>query len=158
MDPGLWFVNWFFWSCRILDKLFPPGFEYREVQYQNGTNICHFFRTLLFGMTALSLVLAWYMLLFFVGFVLPFILFHASSIGFAIFIMGCVVVAGVIIVATVFGIIKLGAMYLEYRREQMPHEPSNKPSFLTLAYLYLKAWKERYCLIIEFKPEVTPSA
>lgn len=152
MNPSLWFVQWFFWSCRVLDRFFcRNGYGMRTEKYKNGTNICHFFRTLLWGMIITLGVVAWYLWLAFVV-LLPFILFRISSLGMVTFLMICVVAVIGIIVATIYGICTLVQMYADYAATREA-KPDNGPSFTKMTYLYLKAWKERYCLIIEFKPE-----
>ena len=150
MDPSLWFVQWFFWSCRVLDH-FLGGYNPRSEKYKTGTNICHFFRTLMWGGIITIMVAGWYLWLFYVTCILPFMLFRVSSIGMLILLVVCILVVVAIIAATVFGVSKMFTAYMAYRATR--DDTNSEPGFLTMTYLYLKAWKEKYCLIIEFKPE-----
>ena len=72
INTDYWYAKWFMWSCRVLDQWLGGNREMRAI-YQ-GTNLCWFFRTLLWG----GLVSAWsisvWAYMAFVVVVLPFML------------------------------------------------------------------------------------
>jgi hypothetical protein len=148
-----WYVYWFFWSCRVIDNF--CGIRWRsrnrENRYRDGTNLCQFFRTLLLGALFSSLWFALYAWIGFVVIVLPFILFHITSIGvFSVTVAG--ILAGVVgFIALLWGIIIGGSVVFDYimdRSEKLIDYP--KIGFFTLCFHYIASIKNKFCPTITF--------
>lgn len=142
-----WYVRWFLWNCGVLDQF--TG-KRRAVQYEQGTNLCHFFRTLLLGsMVAVLSVGLWAYLLITI-FVMPFVLFNfvsvAISVGVAITLLAAVV--ALVLLFTVVPSAMVHA-YNKFTNKQKP--PSDKPPGIAqVAWAYIMGIKNRFCPTIRF--------
>jgi hypothetical protein len=137
LTKNIWYVRWFFFNCKILDRYCLSS--YREKQYKNGTNLCHFIRTLLYGSLALFLLTFLYTYIIYV-IVLPFILFPYMEVI-------------ITIAMTIFVIISTTSVFLiliEWKESRSSTVKNNPAAFMTIIKLYYISWKEKFCPTINF--------
>jgi hypothetical protein len=156
VNSKTWYARWFLWSCDVL-SYFTDSEQYSRNSYQNGTNLCHFFRTILFGTLIAAVSLLTLVYAAFSIFVLPFILFPLVP-----FIAGVGVVIGIGVLFVAFLALALYSItfskeYLEKlenrKREESLIEKNKDPSFFGVFYVYLKGIKEKFCPTIRFKKD-----
>lgn len=155
LQSRLWYVRWFFWCCRVLDNFMntKPTHYRRQVKYANGTNLCHFFRILMWGNLLFVLTLAAYGYVFFTVFILPLILFKFVSVGIVVLL--CCIGAGAFVLL-VFLIWRLGKAIGTWQANYAlahPKKPSDptRPRFWRVMAGYYRAIKEKICPIIRFE-------
>lgn len=146
-----WYVQWFFWSLRVLDRFCKTANGRRnfssEEKYYHGTNICHFFRTLLLGNLIAAVTLATYGLLLW-AIILPFLLFPLVSVGKTVLI----VLAMLTTVALTMFIIIGGARGVNHVIQRLNTRPVNtQPGFWKLLIHYIVSIKQQFCPIIQFR-------
>jgi hypothetical protein len=161
LNPNAWFVKWFFWSCHMIDHfwLTQSGRFYssRAKKYKNGTNLCHFFRTLLWGSLMTVAVAGLYLYGIFVILILPFIEFQTRSIFEVIGIILAILAGLAILVGSIWGLIHVFVITLERIRDwreancdKSIEKIKPKLGFIFLAMEYLRAIKQRICPLISF--------
>jgi|ERR1035437_3554979 hypothetical protein len=161
LNPDAWFVKWFFWSCHMIDHfwLTQSGRFYhsRAEKYKNGTNLCHFFRTLLWGSLMAAAVAGLYLYGIFVIFILPFILFQAYSIFEIIGIVLAIAAGFVFFVGIIVGFVYVVRKTVERIRDwrdancdKSIEKIKPKLGFVFLAMEYIRAAKQRICPLITF--------
>jgi hypothetical protein len=154
MKLTTWYVQWFFWSCHVIDRfcLTSNQRDYISVfeRYQNGTNLCRFFHVLFLGVAINAIIVIWYASLLFIVFVLPFRLFSAYNIGFSMMVVALIIAAMVAFVVVLWRCVVLLRRFLDYRAAH-PKPPKEVEPFMSVFWAYLKALKERYCPIIKFE-------
>lgn len=146
-----WYVGWFRWSCRVLDKALPQ-FDYRRTtRYAKGTNLCHFFRTLMWG-TGLALFCGgtWIYLLY-VVLIQPWILFPALSVATVAGGIIALVTAVFILMAALFWIIEGGKRLIDWLDGHKWNPGEEKAGFGRVVGTYAKGLKDRFCPTISFK-------
>ena len=135
----------------MLDKLL-PGNGYREFKYENGTNLCHFFRTLLLGsiVTILSISLwfsmAWTVL------IMPWITFSAASIATVVLVLMLIVGTLVAVVVGAFSA-PAAIKWVSGKAQTVLVNSDGKPSFAAVVASYLAGIKSRFCPTIRFIKE-----
>jgi hypothetical protein len=142
-----WYVKWFLWNCRVLDQF--TG-KRRTEQYTQGTNLCHFFRTLLLGsMVAVLSVGLWAYLLISI-FVMPFVLFNFVSVAISVGVAITLLAAAVALV--LLGTVAPSAVAHAYKKITNSVKPdSDKPPGITqVAWAYIMGIKNRFCPTIRF--------
>ena len=142
-----WYVRWFLWNCGVLDKFTGKS---RADQYAQGTNLCHFFRTILLGSMVTLLSVGLWVYLLITMFVMPFVLFNFVSV--AITVGGIVTIlaaaAAVVLLSTVVPSAVMSA-YNKFTNKQKP--PSDKPPGIAqVAWAYVMGIKNRFCPTIRF--------
>jgi hypothetical protein len=155
-----WFVRWFFWCCRVEDRFcsskrrLDRGYS-RTERYFDGTNLCHFFRTLLFGSLIFGLTVALYAYLFFVVVILPLLLFRTVAVAtIVLVILGILAGAAGFVAILVFGVPWVVQWLNRWgtRWAQANPRPDNQePGFFRLAYGYYRGLKQQICPLIAFK-------
>ena len=164
LAADVWYVRWFFWSCRALNQFcLTSDYRYsryynRERIHQNGTNLCHFFRTLLWGSLLGVLSVATWIYVGFVVIVMPFLLVGTSNIGIVFLAIGTVVGVPVAAVALLYGIsvgLSFGLSFAIEKVRCRPAKENTVPSFFGLTVSYLAALKQRMCPIIKFTKDDT---
>ena len=145
-----WYVRWFMWNCRVLENVFPNKIMY----YENGTNLCQFFRTLLFGTIAAVWSIAVYVYIATVALIMPFVLFGAMPV---ISTLAIVIAA----VSLFIGSIVL-VMYTAERSSdasswitEKTMGTSEHPTFLAVIVNYIVGVKKKFCPTITFVKENT---
>lgn len=147
-ETNQWYVVWFRWCCRVLDKAFPPGeADTRAWKYRRSTNLCHFFRTLLFGTVVAMLGAGLWLYGAFVIVVLPFMLFDMTDIAMVIATIVGIVAALVGIIALIVSAPK-GAKWVA---GVVKGDPSKPPGFTRVAVTYAQGVKNRFCPTISFR-------
>jgi hypothetical protein len=157
MSMTTWYVGCFFWSCRVLDRFCSTKtrreYNSRVSRYENSTNLCHFFRMLMWGAVVTTVIVVWYASLVFIVCVLPFYLFSAYSIGTVILGIAAILALAGAIIGLLWSISWLWDRIEDYYRKAPPKpEPEHKgdPRFITVFWHYLKALKEQFCPLIRF--------
>jgi len=153
-NTNQWYVRWFIWSCRVLDRFNPADYhaDMRERRaLEEGTNLCTFFRTLLWGLLVSAYNLLAYAALVYAVLILPFQLFNLSAIA-AVFM----VIFSVVVVATAFTV---GISAVPYaagkivRHVAKRRQDDGPPGFLKVCWRYLVGIKQRFCPMITFVQE-----
>lgn len=142
-----WYVRWFLWNCGVLDQF--TG-KCRTHQYAQGTNLCHFFRTLLLGsmVTVLSVGLWAYLLI--TMFVMPFVLFNFVSLAITV---GGVVTMFAVVLAVMFlcSVVPYAVTKAYKKINHRAPAPSDKPPGIAqVAWAYIMGIKNRFCPTIRF--------
>lgn len=151
LSANRWYVAWFFWSCRALDN-FCGGWDDRNSKYAaKGTNLCHFFRTLMWGSLIFTSVFALYIWVVFVVLVLPFILFKFASVGGALLVVTGIILGAITFLAALIGIFQGGILVTETIKTRNANLQQKEPSFLSLVIAYIVATKKKFCPTIQFK-------
>jgi hypothetical protein len=150
LDSNLWYVKWFMWSCHVLDYFCSTseGRDWwrRSWEYNDGTNLCHFFRTLMWGTLITSATAALYLYAVYVLIYLPFHLFTFHDISFvAMLVTFMLAGVAVLILGVIFGLEYLGRFFRFLQKETV------RPSFVRVTMTYLAAVKKKYCPTITFK-------
>jgi hypothetical protein len=158
LSSNLWYVRWFFWCCRVLDRFVSLSdrkffMDSREEVHKNGTNLCHFFRTLFFGTLITAFVVSLYVTILFIVFILPFFLFNAYSIMAVIGIITGVLIGIGLVIASIFWLARLFSAGMKYLGERRATSPTKQPGFFAIFIAYLVALKERYCPLMQFKDD-----
>jgi hypothetical protein len=151
-ETNQWYVRWFSWSCWVLDRSIPLD-RYRRVdRYRRGTNLCHFFRTIMWGtvLTMVNLVVGIYALM--VVLWLPFYLFPLWSVATAVGVVAAVI--SMIVIAVIAIVYSPDAV--QYVKQQMQRSApaiveNTPPSFVQICFTYVKSIKHRFCPTITFK-------
>lgn len=161
LSQHTWYVRWFFWCCRIEDRFCTPkhrrdrGYT-RTERYRAGTNLCHFFRTLLLGSLLFALTLALYFYVLFVLVILPLLTFPALQLAYDAFLV-LAITAGSVAIAMVIliGFPWIGKSWQAWKPAVPPRGPPAEPRFFRLIQQYYRALKDQICPLIVFK-ERTP--
>lgn len=158
LPPTSWYVRYFFWCCSVFDHFwFTEGGRMvrgRYWKYQDGTNLCSFFRMLLFGTLIAAAVVSSYLGAIFVALILPFILFGWMSVGFLLMIVCAVITGFIALLLGIWGVcilVKRAADALNQRAERRAYDPSPTPSFWSVVCTYWTAIHNRICPIVAFK-------
>lgn len=152
LNPRLWYVQWFFWSCRVLQRFCSTrssAFFHREYRYRNGTNLCHFFRTLLWGTLIFLGVIGLYAYAIFAFLVLPFMLFSYLSVLTVVGVIVGVLALTACVIAIVHLVVKMGTWLV--KRHPKPSRPSDQPRFAKVVRSYWTAIHDRICPLIKFR-------
>ncbi len=156
LAKNIWYVRWFFWSCRVLDRAFNITTDIfsvnrrRSVKYQKQASLCKFFEILFFGNLIFLLNVAIYL---FAGFALlsPLILYgvvDAEYVYTRIIIVISIILGVVIGIAIIFGL-AFGTKVL-FRKMFSDDVKPEHPTFTTLFKNYVKGIKDRICPLIVF--------
>lgn len=153
INTDQWYARWFLWSCRVLDRWRNGNREF-EARFR-GTNLCQFFRTLVWA----SLVSAWSIGLWayiaFVLLVLPFLLFNVTTVAMAVGIIAVAALVGiatvVIVLVSTPEVLRWAGNRLSEAKDRMEPEPNRPPSFLGVCWAYAVGIKQRFCPTITFK-------
>jgi hypothetical protein len=146
LNPQLWYVRWFFWCCRMLDRFWHTDHD----QCKQATNLCQFFRILFFGTLINALVIAGYCYVLFVVFVLPFLLFAPLSIGLALAATFGAISAFVAFVVLIWGCVVGISKTTDYLSKKKLDHTDDKPGFWKVLIHYLVSIKQRFCPLISF--------
>ena len=142
-----WYVKWFLWNCKVLDRF--TDRPHRFTKYSQGTNLCEFFKIILYGTGATILTVFSWLLLVMVA-VLTFVLFPLSGIFIVIaYMVGCMAVLFTIM-ATLVGVIAASENVSE-KFERLLSDDST--SFIKVLYNYYKGVKEKFCPFITFSDD-----
>lgn len=142
-----WYVRWFLWNCEVLAQF--TG-KRKWADYEKGTNLCHFFRTILLGslITVLSLGVWAYMLI--TLFVMPFVLFQFVSVAITVGIVVAVIAAGIALAFTVTvlpGVVSGAYHKFTHRQKPATH---TQTGLRHVAWSYMMGIKNRFCPTIKF--------
>jgi len=142
-----WYVRWFLWNCKVMDTFLG---RHNVDRYTQGTNLCHFFRTLMLGsvVTVMSVAVWLYMLITLV--VMPFVLFNFVSVAITV---GVAVMMFVVVVTCVAVILVApGAVRAAYNKiTNTVKTPSDKPpGIMQVVWAYVVGIKNRFCPTIKF--------
>lgn len=142
-----WYVRWFLWNCGVLDQF--TG-KRRAVQYAQGTNLCHFFRTMLLGSMVTMLSLGAWAYLLITMFVMPFVLFNFVSVAIAV--GGVVTMFAAALLVALLCTVAPGAVSKAYNKLMHRHKPpSDKPPGIAqVIWAYVQGVKNRFCPTIRF--------
>lgn len=154
LNYSMWYVKWFFWNLRVLDRFckkksrayISPSHE----KYIHGTNICHFFRTLVLGTTIMFFVVVLYIWAFFVVFILPLILFQVYSILGILGILAFAICGMSLVIAIIFGLMNFGT-YVYDKMQNRSNRQDKKPGFFTVMCKYIVSVKQQFCPVIKFE-------
>lgn len=155
VNSNQWYVRWFFWNCRALDNFTSRDLRYddpREEQYSEGTNLCQFFRVMLFG-TLVSLASVGsviYTVFCFV--ILPFLLFNATNVLSAVGVVFGVFVGAIGLVCICVAA-PGGVEWVTKKTKQTLKNQEKSPSFFYVFCQYIIGVKKRFCPTITFKKE-----
>lgn len=147
-----WYVKWFKWNCRVLDRFWQLDCI-REIKYDAGTNLCHFFQVLLWGTVVQVVSMAIWAYVIFTVFVLPWLLFSMSGV------LGTV--AGFLaVIAAIAGIVvgTVGALesktWVNRKWETLGQvAPGQPPKFYQVMWQYVASIKQKFCPTIQFRKE-----
>ena len=117
-----------------------------------GTNLCQFFRTLLWGAMIGAWSIALWAYMAFVALVLPFLLFNVTSIAMHIAIVFGMTSAFISIIVALF-MIPNAASWIRTRISNITtnENPDRPPGFLRVCWRYIVGIKNRFCPTITFK-------
>jgi len=131
----------------------------RAERYRTGTNLCHFFRTLLLGSLLFALIVAFYCYLFFVAVILPLMLFPTLFVAQTVLLMLFAFGSSAGLIA---GLLLCGPKVSHWlggwtarRRAKHPPRVASGPGFWRTAFSYYRAVKAEICPIVAFK-EMAP--
>ena len=142
-----WYVRWFLWNCKVMDMFLGRRNANR---YSQGTNLCHFFRTLMLGslVTVLSVAVWAYMLITML--VMPFVLFNFVSVAVTVGVvvtMFAVIVGVVAVIAVAPAVIAGAAARVNNKVKDTAQSP---PGLARVAWAYVMGIKNRFCPTIKF--------
>lgn len=146
-----WYVRWFLWNCRVLDR-FLPRVGCREFRYERGTNLCHFFRTLLFGSIVVVSSVAVWMFTAWTVLIMPWIVFDAARLVGVIAIVAVACGAFVAIVAGACSA-PVAVKWVSSKAQKVLVNNKGNPSFFAVVASYLSGVKNRFCPTIRFVKE-----
>ena len=107
-----WYVGWFRWSCRVLDRFVRLRRYDREHRYQHGTNLCHFFRTLFWGTTVAAASLAMWAWTAYVVVVMPLTMFPLAGLAHTIgLVLACIAGLAVLVFSVLLVLIGSATAY-----------------------------------------------
>jgi len=157
LHSQLWYVRWFFWCCRVIDRFCSTqralAFESsRLTKYARGTDLCHFFRILVWGNLIFLVTLSVFGYVLYVVFVLPLILFSFINVT-QLVIQAILTLGG--IGSLLFGLILLLNALGHWRQSYLLTHPAKpvdptRPGFWRVIGDYYGALKARLCPIIKF--------
>lgn len=154
-DMNLWYVKWFFWSLDIIDQFTGNTGRWktpRAETFKNGTNLCHFFRSILYGSLIFTHTFCLYGFVVFVVFILPFILFPPSGVFGIIALILLAVTAISAGIGAAVGIVYCGGYGYEKIKVYYQKETKN-PGFCTVVITYVVSIKQMFCPTIIFNKE-----
>ena len=159
--PKKWLTSWFHFSCRLIDYFWLTHagryFSSREERYAEGTNLCHFVRTMGFGILISFIVISMYLYVAFVALVLPFMAFSAYNILYIFEIIGLIIVVVIvgmaIVVGGFFGIRWIYRQIMWSLPDKIVETETKQPGLCRVLYDYYAAVKQRICPIIIFETE-----
>jgi hypothetical protein len=146
-----WYVQWFIWSCRAMDRWGTDRNRESNAR-RNGTNLCQFFRILLWGAMISTWSIALWAYMAFVVLVLPFILFNVTSIAM---IAAIVVAAAAAIIGLLFALFAIpdAARWVGSRMSRITdvNDRDQPLGFFQVCWQYIAGIKKRFCPTITFK-------
>jgi hypothetical protein len=142
-----WYVRWFLWNCKVLDVFWDLK---RTQKCAQGTNLCDFFRTIMWGSVVAVLSVAVWAYLLITIFVMPFVLFNFVSVAISVGIL-VALFAAALLVALMCTVLP-DAVRAGYRKlTNTPAAAPNKPPGIThIVWTYLQGVKNRFCPTIRF--------
>jgi hypothetical protein len=147
-----WYVKWFKWNCKILDRFWETH-PHREHKYENRTNLCAFFQILFWGTVLQIVIAATYVFMFTTVFILPWVLFPATSVLLGV---GSVLAIFLVVVLVVISIVgaKDGAAWMRKTvHKWVTPEPEKPMKFIHVVCQYVVSIKHKFCPTISFKKE-----
>jgi hypothetical protein len=151
INTDQWYAKWFLWSCRVLDQWRDGSREMRALY--RGTDLCRFFRTLLWG----ALVSAWsisvWAYMAFVVLVLPFKLFNITTVAMTIATALGVLLALFLLLTVLIGTPEAVRWAKERiaERAERAIDADRQPGFMGICWAYVVGIKRRFCPTITFK-------
>lgn len=153
VNSDQWYVRWFLWNCRIVDKwinLHRPSQRVERAMSQ-GTNLCTFFRTILLGTLVALLSLAVWAWVAFVLLVAPFLLFNMTTVAMSVALFVAVLVAAMLLAAAVVGAPDAIRWVARKTSNAVKDAPQHAPTFLQVFGRYLVGVKQRFCPTITIR-------
>lgn len=151
-NQNQWYVKWFTWNCRVLDRFWQLD-RSREFKYERGTNLCHFFQTLMWGTIVQVLSVAIWAYVIFTVFVLPWMLFSVSGVLWTVLSFLTVIAAIVAVVAGTVGALQ-SKEWIHRKWETFSEVKSDQPpKFYQVMWQYVVSVKQKFCPTIQFRKE-----
>ena len=144
-----WYVGWFRWSCRVLDRFVRLRRYDREHRYQHGTNLCHFFRTLFWGTTVAAASLAMWAWTAYVVVVMPLTMFPLAGLAHTIGLVLACIAGLAVLVFSVLLVLSAAEKVPEIAGKVKPNM-ERAPGFARVAWTYVRSVKQRFCPTITF--------
>jgi hypothetical protein len=149
---GQWYVKWFKWNCKILDRFWSTH-PHREHKYENRTNLCAFFQILFWGTVVQIVIAATYMFMFTTVFILPWVLFPATSVLWGVGSALAIFTVVALVISSIVGA-RDGAAWMRNRVHKWTQPDPGKPmNFMHVVYQYVVSIKQKFCPMISFKKE-----
>lgn len=147
-----WYVKWFKWNCAVLDRFWSRDVP-RIYQFQNGTNLCHFFQVLFWGtVVQIASVAAWAFAVF-TFLIMPWVLFSALSVIITVGVIVGILAAFIAVVAVAVGIKDAKEWVVLKTQQALNPEPGAAPKFYQVAWQYAVGVKKKFCPTIQFKKD-----
>ena len=156
VNSDQWYVKWFLWNCKILDKWLHTSYSDQRVHKAmgRGTDLCTFFRTILLGSLVVLLNLVVWVWMICVLLVMPFWLFNVATVAMAVGFVLCLVTA-----LTAIALLILAVEFMPTALQWVTRKASNSiakaprhaPTFLQVFGGYLVGVKQRFCPMITIK-------
>lgn len=149
IDNQVWYVRYFFYTCRAMDEFFPRSFK-RNIRYQNGADLCTMMRTMLLGTIASLLSMVAWASPILVLLVLPVSLFGLGSV--AMFV--AMLVLGLAALFALFWAVDCGVpraiKWGVNRLDQACSIDHSRPGFFSVLVQWALAIKNKVCPVIRF--------
>lgn len=157
LNSDLWYVKWFFWSCKVLDYFTRTGESRRwngersKTFAKNGTNLCQFVRTLFWGTSIYTLQFVVYALVVYVLVIKPFLLFSAASVLTLVGVVVGTIVGGIAVLGgAVWGLDVVSSKVKDLLSNRSEKEVNDTPTFLSVMWQYVVAQKRKICPMVAF--------
>lgn len=151
VNTGQWYARWFLWSCRVLDRWRMDLGDRESRALRKGTNLCGFFRTLLWGVLVSASSLALWIYTAWAILVLPFVVFNIATVAMTVVMMLVISAAIVAVVATVVAAPDIIRWTGAHMGNLVRTDDTRPPGFASICWSYISGIKQRFCPTITFK-------
>ena len=159
VTKNVWYARWFRYNCLVIDRFLHNNVDYsdgevsspRLYRYRNGTDLCQFMRTLVFGTLATLATIVWYGLVV-ATVISPFYLMGTVKVTI---ILGIVVAFIAALCALIYFLLEVFPKMVYAvggtLREMVTPPPVGNPGMMVIIWQWIKGIKNKFCPTITFK-------
>jgi len=151
VNTDQWYARWFLWSCRVLDRWHMDDGDREYRARMRGTNLCGFFRTLLWGVLISASSLAVWIYAATTILVLPFVVFNITTVATTVAMTVAIFTAVVALLTALVAAPDIARWAGERVGNLARTDTTQPPGFAGICWSYIKGIKQRFCPTITFK-------